>query len=547
MRLSCSAGAAVLAAALAAGIAMAQTAPPKGTISGVVTDTAGAPLADIPVAVSREAKTVTDAQGRYILKDLAPGRYPVVTGAHMRGKGSEAFRMVTLNAGQELKVDLRIELFGEITGMVVDENKEPAPGTAVVLVTREYFLGALRYRYASMGQTDDRGVYTLRRVVPGRPYLVMAGHRMKALPAISDVSQDPKLRKRVPSRTYFPDSPTIEGGELLVLRPGERREGVDIRLPKSQSYCFDGVLEAGGKAAALSFEVIEPGPTSGTVASGGAFIGSSNGKTGADGRVRVCDLYPGAYQVRVVQRGGPGDAPGFLGNAEVTIKDEDVHHVRVAARPKMTVPGELVWDGPAPEKPVDGKVWLMLRPLTRAMLWMGEADAYARRVAVLGDFVFTDVYMEEYQVMTPEVPKGLYVKDMTYGGASILHEPLRVGSALGGTLRIVMGRDGGTIGVQVSDRDGNAVPDVNVYLVPANAASEAMVQAQMVAGQTDQSGGYQSGLLAPGKYYVLASGAKVDASPESIGKLWRSRLRGKEVELAANGSAQITLEPVRIE
>lgn len=195
---------------------------------------------------------------------------------------------------------------------------------------------------------------------------------------------------------------------------------------------------------------------------------------------------------------------------------------------------------------MDGKLIVWLRPLARGST-KGELDGQLRRVAVPGEFVLSHVFMDEYQVPLDGVPRGLYVKDATYGGASVLHEPMRVGSALGGTLRIIMGRDGGTVGVKVADKDGNPVADIDVYVLPANAPSEALVPAVTVRSQTDPSGSYTSGVLAPGKYYVLASRVRVDATPESAGKLWRSRSRGKEVALGPNGSLQATVEPVAIE
>ena len=66
-------------------------------------------------------------------------------------------------------------------------------------------------------------------------------------------------------------------------------------------------------------------------------------------------------------------------------------------------------------------------------------------------------------------------------------------------------------------------------------------------GQTDQNGVYFSDMLAPGKYLVLANSAPVDSTPESIGKLWRSRSHAQEVEIAANVTAQVTLPPVALE
>jgi hypothetical protein len=49
--------------------------------------------------------------------------------------------------------------------------------------------------------------------------------------------------------------------------------------------------------------------------------------------------------------------------------------------------------------------------------------------------------------------------------------------------------------------------------------------------------------LAPGKYFVLATSDTIDRSPETVGKLWKARNRGEEVEIAPNGKASAALTP----
>jgi hypothetical protein len=73
------------------------------------------------------------------------------------------------------------------------------------------------------------------------------------------------------------------------------------------------------------------------------------------------------------------------------------------------------------------------------------------------------------------------------------------------------------------------------------------MQARLVQGQTNQAGQFTSQTVPPGKYYVVATEETVDATPESIGRLWRSRIRYKEVDLPPAGSAQVKLEPGKIE
>jgi hypothetical protein len=156
--------------------------------------------------------------------------------------------------------------------------------------------------------------------------------------------------------------------------------------------------------------------------------------------------------------------------------------------------------------------------------------------------------LDDYELNVYGVPHDLYLKDITYGGLSILHEPLRVGSAMGNaTLRVIVARDGGYVSAKVADKDGNPVPDSYVLIMPSSASSEPALAASLISGQTDQNGVYSSEMLAPGKYLVLASSAPVDSTPEGIGKLMRTRSHAQEVEIAANGNQQTTLAPVAVQ
>lgn len=93
---------------------------------------------------------------------------------------------------------------------------------------------------------------------------------------------------------------------------------------------------------------------------------------------------------------------------------------------------------------------------------------------------------------------GLYIKDVTYNDRSVMYEPLRSGSAPPSAgLKVIVAQDGGTLSATVLDKDGSPVPDRNIVLMPGDRASEGMVQARMVTGQTDQTGLYTSRTLPP--------------------------------------------------
>jgi hypothetical protein len=91
---------------------------------------------------------------------------------------------------------------------------------------------------------------------------------------------------------------------------------------------------------------------------------------------------------------------------------------------------------------------------------------------------------------------------------------------------------------------GAPVPDVSVLMIPSYVSSPAILQAAMATGQTDQTGAYTSHLVAPGKYYVIATESLINATPECIDRIWRARTKFAETTVAPNGTAQVTLTPV---
>src|SRR5258708_26658302 len=248
-----------------AGVAMAQTpqptsSQPTASVSGTVRDAGtGAPLPDISVFY-RSIEVTTDEQGHYTLRNLTIGqiRLTAMGKARTRGFGSLVIKLVTLSAGQELTgIDLLMRGYAEISGRILDQNKEPVPGISVRLIAREYSLGALRYVFAGGAQTDDQGEYVMQAVEPGRAYLLEAQKAYYKLDPISEAPAHPKLRTPAVVPTYYPGTAALEGAQALVLNPGERREGIDIRVLRTPSFCVEGVLQSGSGPEALRFGIEE--------------------------------------------------------------------------------------------------------------------------------------------------------------------------------------------------------------------------------------------------------------------------------------------------
>lgn len=523
----------------------AQDRSSTGSIGGsVLDDGTGKPMAQVAVIVPAGAKsleTKTNSNGHYEFRDVAPGLCRMVAYSLVGASGS---RTITLGPGQHLaSIDFRLEAFASAAGKVVDDNKEPLPGMVVELIAREYQNGSLRYVLAGpMAQTDDRGQYTLTGVAPGRGYLILARKPGPSLSAISDVPADAALRKPVLIPTWFGDSDSTDGAEIVTLGPGERREAIDIRVRRSPSQCVEGVLDAEGVPAPLGFFFEPERPTSGRFEDGAALLMQPRGQAGADGRIRLCNLTAGTYRLTAFGENLPS-----LGETIVAVGKEDVRKLSLTAHRPAPVVGEVAIEGVQPAQPLPSKLGLALSPVVPRLGVRGEEGLVAQS-SIPGAFSFGGVLPDEYAVEIRNVPPDFYIKDVTYGGASVLHLPLRADAATASAhLHIVLASDGGTIATKVADRDGNPVQDCNIVVVPTETGSDAALADAIATGRTDQYGAYSSPRLAPGKYYVLATAARTGRSPEFIGKLTRALNRLQDVELGAGASVQVSLSPTGLD
>lgn len=199
--------------------------------------------------------------------------------------------------------------------------------------------------------TNDRGEWIVHNVPAGRALFVMF-EPLKVYPnPVSAAPADPKLRKPAYRPTYYPNTDARDQATMVTLRSGEKRERVDIQILRSPSYCIDATLFEAGQPASLDFKVTDlqtAGPNSAT----------AGGKSGPDGKIRVCDLYPGEFRITAPRQG----AREVFGAASAAIDREDVHNVRVFATGPGSIQGDVEWDGPLPANAGAARFGFFLAP-----------------------------------------------------------------------------------------------------------------------------------------------------------------------------------------
>ena len=160
--------------------------PNTAVISGVVTVESGGPLRRARVNLTAPElrggrMTMTGDQGEYSFSALPAGRYSITAskaayidtpyGAKKPGRPGTPIQLAA--GGKVERANIVLPKGSVITGVVVDDNGEPAPRTQVRVMKYVMRTGEKTLQQAGSDQTDDRGMYRIYGLQPG-DYLVSA-------------------------------------------------------------------------------------------------------------------------------------------------------------------------------------------------------------------------------------------------------------------------------------------------------------------------------------------------------------------------------------
>jgi hypothetical protein len=170
--------------------AQAQTTVGTGSITGTVaTEGNGSPVRRARVTLTGAEvriprSTITNDEGFFAFTALPAGRYTMTAskagyvnisyGAKRPGRPGTPIQLAD---GQKLeKANIALPKGSVVTGVVVDENGEPSPGTQVRVMRYVMRTGEKTLEQSGQDQTDDRGIYRIYGLQPG-DYLVSASPR----------------------------------------------------------------------------------------------------------------------------------------------------------------------------------------------------------------------------------------------------------------------------------------------------------------------------------------------------------------------------------
>jgi hypothetical protein len=318
------------------------------TVRGRVT-IEGKPAPGVAVVLSghkdgvgwRQFAGETDSEGRFSVIDVAPGSYEIVSHAYVfvpvnQSANAGANQNIVVGAGETID-DVSIELVrgGVATGRVVDEDGRPVVG-GYVRLQRPPGDSAPNTRFGSeslsdMGETDDRGVYRLFGIPPGR-YIAVVGQPLEG--------------GRSGYQVFYPATTDQSKAKVIELSAGEEKTEINITIvPPEKTYTASGRLieAANGKpipAIYVDCRPLDNDESKLLMAPRSAEFRS----TGNDGGFRLTGLRPGQYRLSIRQWSEAG-IEWYSDDLTIEVADEDVSGIELKARRGASVSGAVTIEG----------------------------------------------------------------------------------------------------------------------------------------------------------------------------------------------------------
>src|SRR5688572_1267182 len=193
----------------------------KATVSGKIT-LKGKPAPGMvvglrltePAQFDPTFKATTDQDGKYRIAEVPQGKYiiaPVVLAFVIANVDNSGGQSVIVNEGENIEgIDFDLIRGGVITGKITDAGGDPIVEEGVNLLSADYPRSGPSHHLWGSFQTDDRGIYRIFGIRPGR-YKVSVGQES----AYRGVGRG---RRSLPI-TFYPD--VREAAKAAVIEVGE--------------------------------------------------------------------------------------------------------------------------------------------------------------------------------------------------------------------------------------------------------------------------------------------------------------------------------------
>jgi len=544
-------------------------------IVGQVLDSTGAPVPEAIVQMSMskypadlpttpKGRVMADDEGRFFFSDLPAGDYFIQATKEGYAGGEYRQRRVSGHgqplqlAEGERRVDEHLTLwkYGVIAGKVVDEAGEPVVGVSVNALLKNVVASRTMYGPGEEAPylmpsttTDDRGMFRLSRLLPGR-YVVVVPSTQTTVPVsmLGMVAQDTAVRLEVSRAiaevaplgqprtqqfgdaalltlnrmlipppasstgrmevyrtTYFPSSTTARAATEVVVSPGEERAGVTIGLRPVPAVRISGRL--------VTPDGTPPPPTSlrlvGDAAAevGGEGFETVTGVSDASGRFTLLGVPAGDYVLkqatRLVSLGMQG-RQGWWVAQPLSVGGRDISDLVVPLRPALRVEGHNEFRAsttsppPVPARLQSNTILVFETPF-------GEPGRFVAQPRS-GDPSFATIAAGGQYIARPYELGGWFVKSVTLDGKDITDRVVDLQEDATNIVVLYTDRASKVTGVIKDARGAASATGVALAFPvdPQRWPGNGTNPRQLKSARSSRTGAYTLEGLPPGDYYVIA-------------------------------------------
>lgn len=521
--------------------------PPKtGSITGIAIDEKlGDGIAKALIILRRDREggvgEVTDANGKFTLRDVDPGMYTlsVERDGYVVARGQP--QTVSVQAGQTTSdVKLKLVRTGAVSGRILDADGDPISGVGVVILPARAIKNARPV--SSFATTNDRGEYRIFHIPP-------AGYRVSA--TYTPRGRDDGVRMQRPAgadaasgseaypTVYYPATTDARQATVLTVEPGTEIHGIDLQLVRVRSVRVRGRIAPPAGGPAPLFHMVALVPIGQRDAPG---PGHNVLIRDPKGEFEFTGVMPGTYRLQVETAGFNEPNPNRMSaRRTLEVGVSDLEGIEMTPGRPASLSGRVI----APED----------RKLTPGLIVMlGPRDAGdtqgggMAQVGVDGTFNMAQVAPGEYDVLlgvTAGEGDDTYIHAIRHGDTDALVEGLRVGEGPLAPLEIVLKANGGAAECSVTNDKGEPVPGANILVAPDPPRQR---QAALFGQCLTKADGTCKILgITPGEYHVYAfpAGTEIDHRDPSALKPFEKY--GEAIKFAEGESKPVNLKAAQIE
>jgi hypothetical protein len=442
------------------------------------------------LATSPISTLLTDSQGRFRFSSLAAGAYLVT--ARRDGYASAKFGQkrwnspgtpIVLGESSEFFAEMRLKRLGTISGAVLDENQVGLAAHSVYA----FRAGRQPLRLVAAGASDDRGMYRITGLEPGR-YYVRTGAR-----ELED--------GRTLAPTFFGQTTAAAQASLVEVDLDVEALGIDVAPLPGRLVRLSGSVTGAPSAAVTLYS--DTGKRELRVEAGGQFV--------------FDQLAPGNYYQILAESTDPprvgyrtlwvGEAPSSVA---LDLGPLPALRVRCEEKSGKTFDPRQVSVFLRRNEPPESSV---IRVLGNETVALSPGEYVAGAAAPM-----------EFAIDSLRTPRG------GLGTNEFIALP---GQTL--ELTVVLSAQPASVVGQISSRDGRPLTGAPVFLHPVDPELCTRLQGSR-AGRTDQNGEYRFFGLPPGKYQIFSS-FELEPQEDDWGKI-----PAQTVTLEEGQQAKVNLE-----